>query len=213
LDRRRVLTLIGVLVGVVVVLAFGVLLVLNVKPPTNAFGAYDPAWFGFIGVLVGGLITGVVTVAGAILAGWSASWLDQAKRRDDRRLAREAFQRENLIALQQAILDWLGPVTQYGSRNGVALRAGMTAKVALTDEFVEETWDQSARLAVLIQRVLDESLRKELEDLWGLGTDVIAAKDAKEAVEAVDKMDGKANAALGHVGAVLRTYLVERPAA
>ena len=67
----------------------------------------DAAAWGFVGVVIGGVITGGVAIAAEWLRGRHESILDSSKRGDDRRLAREAFQRENLLDLQRLLAVWM----------------------------------------------------------------------------------------------------------
>ena len=64
----------------------------------------DTGQAAFIGVIVGGLITGGVTLLSQILRGRQEANLDGAKRRDDRRLALNRFQVEALIGIQDQVL-------------------------------------------------------------------------------------------------------------
>jgi hypothetical protein len=64
----------------------------------------DAAVWGFIGVVTGGLITGIVTVISERMRADKEAALDSAKRQDDRRIGSDAFQRQTLLALQEALV-------------------------------------------------------------------------------------------------------------
>ncbi len=74
----------------------------------------DGAVWGFVGVIVGGIITGLVTLGVELIRSGKETSLDSAKRQDDRQLGRDAFQREWLVALQDAI-QALWMIREHGS--------------------------------------------------------------------------------------------------
>jgi hypothetical protein len=100
----------------------------------------DAAAWGFVGVVVGGLLTGIVSIAAEWLRGKHESNLDSAKRTDDRRLAREAFQRENLLAIQERLAEWMRAETKLNIHDRATVEASGTITLAprgLSDEIFE----------------------------------------------------------------------------
>ena len=65
----------------------------------------DGAIWGFIGVVVGGLIAGTIAIVAERIRGANEASLDGARRQDDRRLGRDDSQRETLLRLQDAVND------------------------------------------------------------------------------------------------------------
>ena len=68
----------------------------------------DAAVWGFLGVVIGGLVTGAITIWAQVLRGRQEADLDSAKRTDARRAGREGFQQSNLLELQVALDQWVG---------------------------------------------------------------------------------------------------------
>jgi hypothetical protein len=63
----------------------------------------DAAVWGVIGVIVGGLITGLVSVGAEWLRGKQAADLDGIKRTDDRRIKLDDIQRATLLEATGAV--------------------------------------------------------------------------------------------------------------
>jgi hypothetical protein len=110
----------------------------------------DGAVWGFIGVIVGGIITGLVTLGVELISANKASALDSAKRQDDRRLGRDNFQRETLLDLQGAIHELM---TLLGHL--------VTHSAPVTHELNQ----QALKVGTLGSRVDDEIVRQATEEL------------------------------------------------
>ena len=78
----------------------------------------DAAIWGFIGVVVGGLITGLVSIRLETIRADKEAAFDSAKRSDDRQLGRDAFTRDTLLNLQDAFGVLLGQLVEYRTRLG-----------------------------------------------------------------------------------------------
>jgi hypothetical protein len=65
------------------------------------------AWWGFVGVVIGSVITGIVAIGGQLLRGRQDADLDGQKRTNDRQIERDRTQRDTLLELQQALGAWL----------------------------------------------------------------------------------------------------------
>lgn len=112
----------------------------------------DGAIWGFVGVIVGGIITGLVTLGVELIRSGKETSLDSAKRRDDRQLGRDAFQREWLVALQDAI-QALWMIREHGSPaelDGLLAIAKIQSRISddevrtLTETFLTENLRLSA---------------------------------------------------------------------
>ena len=116
----------------------------------------EPAVWGFIGVIVGGLITGMVTLGVELIRANKAASLDSAKRQDDRQFGRDQFQRETLLELQGAIEDLM-------------LALGQIVKGGPGSEFAR-TGLPVGRLG---SRVDDDLVRMAAENLIELGAAIV----------------------------------------
>lgn len=156
----------------------------------------DSAAWGFLGVVIGGAVTGGIAIWAQWLRGRQEADLDSAKRDDNRRLGREGFQQANLLELQVALDEWVG------------IELGRLEDT-ITGERVPDAGTRAAdaptrRLAYLTERVTDDALRQRLTLIrttaWSIGVedDLVAARS---------RLQDDARAAQEQVGALLRSYL------
>jgi hypothetical protein len=176
--------------------------------PTLSSGPMDTAIWGFVGVVVGSLITAIVTIGGELLRGRHESLLDTKKRQDDRHIESDRIQRETLLELQDRLTDWMQdrPVwnpdeSSYRKRRGTS---GIDKEM---EQFAERSVLAGRSLARLTQRVLDDDLREALLELQTLSGEAVFAKDREELKDIWFKTtfaELRVQVKLGHV---LRTYL------
>lgn len=156
----------------------------------------DSAVWGFLGVVIGSVLTGGLTLWAQWLRGRQDADLDSAKRQDDRRLGRERFQQANLLELQVALDEWVG--TELG-------RLQDTIAGERMPDFGERAADASTRrLAYLTERVTDESLRAQLTRIR---TTIWLSPNEADLATAPSQLSEAARAAQDEVGALLRSYL------
>ncbi len=166
----------------------------------------DGAIWGFVGVVVGGLITGLVTITAERMRADREVALDSAQRQDARRLARDGFQRENLLELQVKLVDWLRAMTEMYLADRDAIRSTGAVDV-VPDELSTREATTTRELMVLTDRVLDDELRARLVALRELSAPATMARTAQD-VEAANAAIVRAGSeAIDHIGRVLRTVL------
>jgi len=61
-----------------------------------------------LGVIIGSVLSIAAGAVTEIIRGNREATLDREKRRDDRRLSETTFQRQTLLDLQEALLEWAG---------------------------------------------------------------------------------------------------------
>lgn len=156
----------------------------------------DAAVWGFLGVVIGGVVTGAITIWAQLLRGRQEADLDSTKRTDARRAGREGFQQANLLELQVALDEWVG--IELGRLEDTI------AGERVPDAGVRAADAPTRRLAYLTERVTDEGLRQRLTHIrttaWSTG-------DEAELEAARTQLPTEARAAQEQVGALLRSYL------
>jgi hypothetical protein len=163
-----------------------------------------PFW-GFVGVLAGGLITGIVTIRAESIRADKVAALDSAKRQDDRQLKRDDIQRQTLLDLQEAVGAWMRVQMQIEHADVIAIReTGRFGRHG--DELGAAQLSSTQRLVYLTERVKDDALRERLNNLRTLGMP-FAPKDEAEVVAASRRLTTAGAATMEHLGSVLRTYL------
>jgi len=124
----------------------------------------EEALWGFLGALVG---------AGASIAtSWLSSRHELARQQQADSLERieraRAFQRDNLLELQQALQDAVRYSTRAQLEDEQAFRqSGEWGKVRLSDEVSEGSRATNARLMALTELVADDSVRASVKSLCG----------------------------------------------
>ncbi len=175
----------------------------------------DAAVWGVVGVIVGGLITGFVTIRAESIRADKAAKLDSAKRQDDRRIASDAFQRENLLKLQEAIEEWIDKVIDQNDRETRSVRGGGSVD-SDSSEPQAAIDDATRRMDVFAHRVRDDALRWAFWEMSGMythtraelgdrGTDDPITEELLDAQ--VDALQEKESAVTIRLGEVLRELL------
>jgi hypothetical protein len=121
----------------------------------------DGAVWGFIGVVVGGLITGLVTIFAESIRADKAAALDGAKRQDDRQIGRDAFQRQNLLDLQVALAAFGRAEGKANFADTMSLRETGGLR-QYPDDISAEMFEANRQLAFLTERVSDDDLRGKI---------------------------------------------------
>ncbi len=132
----------------------------------------DAGTAAFLGVLIGGLITGVVTIGAELIRGRREAGLDSAKRSDDRRLGRDAFQRAQLLELQEAAEQLLN------ATEAIHFHAQASGTMFGLPSALENSYDEAVlRVSKLRSRIADARTREHAEVLLGAATATLKAPD------------------------------------
>jgi hypothetical protein len=162
LPKMRTVVAAGtVLVALVVLLAFA--------PLPAATGE------GFRGVILGAVIAGAVAIGGEWLRGRNEAELDQSKRRDELRVERARFQRQNLLELQESLTAWGRAIGRAHMADLEAVRSTGRLGMLPTD-LDAEIMDAERELDYRVQRSINAVLRSVLEDLLGLHAVVLSRR-------------------------------------
>ena len=173
----------------------------------------DAAVWGLIGVVVGGLITGIVSLGAEYLRGKQDADLDGKKRQDDRRIKLDDIQRSTLLELQERYAEWKRAVGKMQSFDMMTLRkhGGLTQ---MPEDLSQELFHASRRVMYLVDRVKDDELRNGLRAVTARATEMdvrhaIVGGTITEAELDADffALVEQGNAADERLGEALRSYL------
>jgi C4-dicarboxylate-specific signal transduction histidine kinase len=160
------------------------------------------------GVLLGGLIGACATVATTYLSKRHAINLQSSADAIERQEKARAFQRDNLLACQEQV-QVVGRLTaQVLNQDVMALGSGSAwGKHMVPQQLDEDLAAGRRKLSVLIERVADDELRKELKSLTLLMDYVTAAPSLQEAERALGNAMAANQKTMELLGTVLRkTY-------
>jgi hypothetical protein len=142
------------------------------------------AVFGFIGVIIGGVVTGRFTVHAERVRADKAEAFDSARRRDERLLDRDNFQRATLLALQDVAGTLVTLAAQVHTNDSSAFaKTGKwpTGRARPAPSHL----DARLTLRKLQSRVVDEEVRGLVEAMLASDAAVSAASDPESARRAL----------------------------
>jgi len=162
------------------------------------------ALIAFAGVAVGVISTSLLTVYKERLTLRKERETRAEQRQQSRHDAREAFQRESLLALQQSVTDLIKSVYDEEDR--------MVITLAETSEWPARRWttptaqgwtDAELRLAQLQARIFDDELRRLSKQIRGAGRQAVWATTVAEGQEANEVLAGASDAFNDRVATIL----------
>jgi hypothetical protein len=147
------------------------------------------AVIGFLGVVIGGLITGFVSLFQVQHVTKREREARRALREQERKDRRDAFQRESLLALQDAVED----VRQFGFHEyerkwAIWKRDDVWEAHAVGDPLPKDWSDADARVAKLWARVFDSELESLIADFQLAAGEAIAAEDQTKAFDEANRV-------------------------
>lgn len=148
------------------------------------------AVFGFVGVVLGSLTTSVLTVYRERIAGSREAAARDRQFERDRQAARDAFQRDSVLALQAAVSDLITAAYAEMDR--------MLAVLRETGEWAARVWDTPTAVgwsAAILSletaraRVFDDELRALATKLRTVAGESVWAKDFEECKQASRQLE------------------------
>lgn len=167
----------------------------------------DAAVWGFVGALAGAVIGATASIATTVISSRNEAKLQSQADSLDRSERSRAFQRENLLAVQDALQD-LGRATGRAHHQDVmAHRAGAQwGRTPLDGELDEALGLANRRLSALVERVGDDTLRSELKAVHSQMNQATLAPSQDEADILFRESMDSYEQAMSHLGAVLRSH-------
>lgn len=163
----------------------------------------NSAIWGLLGTVVGA----IASIGAAWLAAYNSSRREHTKLEEDRAERARSFQRQTLIDLQDALHDAMRLVHRIHIEDQRHHRNGQSwGKNLIDSNLDEEMRVENRKIAILIERVADDSLRKQLKQLMQKITQVLFAESEQEASSALMQVSTTALTVLEQAGTLLRTY-------
>ena len=164
------------------------------------------AVIGLLGALVGGLVTGGVTLMRErLLAKREREARERAREREleDRR---HAFQRESLLALQEALRELANARNDdYEQRRGGTHTTGSWKRLQENELFSKELRVARARCWEFHARIFDEEARTLVAEIINRSRDVPKASSVEEAAGIIDEINRLYHRFQARFNALLRT--------
>ena len=142
----------------------------------------DSATWGFIGVLVGSLIGAAASIVTTAINNWNASRLQKNSNDFERQELARAFQRDNLLKLQDALQDSVRFASQaHFEDQKEYLKNGEWGKAMLSISIDENLLESNRKLSILTERIESNELRSEIKKFRHKVTDSLSTKSQSEA--------------------------------
>jgi hypothetical protein len=139
-----------------------------------------------LGVIIGSVLSIAAGAVTEIIRGNGEASLDREKRRDDRRLAETTFQRQTLLDVQEALLEWARLNQMHAQADRAAFKqTGVWGKNLVGPELSEREMNANRRLALLKSRIRDDGLRARIGDCQNLEFQILMAPD-RETADAIN---------------------------
>lgn len=170
-------------------------------------GQMDGAAWGFIGALAGAIVGAFTSIATTVIANRNAAALQTRADSLERKERERTFQRETLLAAQDALQDLARQTSRAHHEDLLAHRRGEPwGKSLLSDEVDECLGLANRRLFALVERIADDALRTELKEVHSKFTRTTMSGSEAEAHAHMQVSVAVFNRAMERLGAVLRTY-------
>lgn len=171
----------------------------------------NPGFAAFVGVIVGGIITGITTLGVEWLRSNGEWTTDQKKREDNRRLGLEELQRVTLLELQGAVIDMARSAAQINLHD---LRhfheTGRWERTQVGEELAEFDRVARQRANALKTRVADDEARELIEQIGQEHHAMLVATNATDADQANLRATRLTAAFMEKSGALIRaTFRVD----
>lgn len=161
----------------------------------------EAAFWGFIGTVIGAL----ASLGGTWLTNRNARTLHVEALKLERDEKQRLFQRDTLIALQDAVHDLLRLIARGHHEDTLAFReSGQWGKAFLSDEVSDGQMLARRRMLILLERVSDDALRTHVKSLNAMLTEVSFATSEKVARQRWDSAAVQGLEILEHIGKALR---------
>lgn len=162
----------------------------------------EAALWGLLGTIVGAL----ASIGTTWLSGRSAAALQREASSFERHERMRAFQRETLLALQDAFHEAMRMTARiFVEDHKIYGETGTWGRSAISAELDEASRNANRRLSILIERVANDVLRNELNDVHFQSTRIVLATSLDEAASLQTDLSNRSTAALKQLGTVLRT--------
>jgi hypothetical protein len=163
----------------------------------------DSAVWGLIGTLVGA----ATSVGTTWLASRSSYYLQSTAKELERIERANAFQRQNLLDIQEALHDALRLTTQAHMEDLRAHKDGAVWGRTMLGEPVNEGFRHAARrVAILTDRISDDILRAKVKALMSLASDVLFSRSEIDSTSRLQQCYAAGSETLESVGTALRSY-------
>jgi hypothetical protein len=165
----------------------------------------DAATWGFVGALAGTVVGASASIVTTIISGWNANRLQKNADALERTERARAFQRSNLLELQDSLQDAMRLIGRAHHEDMLAAReSGEWGKSMLSEEVNQGTLLANRNLAILTERVANDELRSNLRKLRQTMTNCLTSSSELESIGSIHSASSGFESFMEKLGIVLR---------
>jgi uncharacterized membrane protein YccC len=165
----------------------------------------DAATWGFVGALAGTVIGASASIVTTIISGWNANRLQKNADALERTERARAFQRSNLLELQDSLQDVMRLIGRAHHEDMLAAReSGEWGKSMLSEELNQGILLANRKLAILTERVANDELRSNLRELHQIMTNCLMSSSELESMGSIQRASSEFAPFMEKLGVVLR---------
>ena len=166
----------------------------------------EPVTWGFIGTLAGAIVGASASIATTYITTRNSRLLQEGAASLERSERAREFQRNNLIELQDALFSGMRLIGQCHLEDVELYRTDVNEgrSSMLSEELNQKLMMSSRKLAILTERIEDQSLRERINILRTGMTGVLMAKTEEESFSALKTASDKFEKTMENLGVVLR---------
>jgi len=166
----------------------------------------DAAVWGFVGTLLGVVVGSAASITTTTMASRNALHLQDRADSLERSERARAFQRDNLLAVQDALQDLARLTGRAHHEDFLAHReSGVWGRSPLSEEVDEGLGLANRRLTALVERVADDELRSKLKAMHSSLTRATMASSREEADARMEATVDEFTGVMARLGEVLRS--------
>ena len=167
----------------------------------------EPATWGFIGALVGTLIGASASIATTAITARNSRLLQQGASSLDRSERAREFQRNNLLELQDSLFSSMRLTGRAHLEDEEFFRKNDNegGRSMLSEELSQELMMSNRKLAILTERIADQSLRESVQILRTGMTNVLLARTEDTSFGAFQSTTEIFEKVMKDLGVVLRS--------
>lgn len=165
----------------------------------------DAATWGFVGALAGTVVGASASIVTTIISGWNANRLQECADALERTERARAFQRSNLLDLQDSLQDAMRLIGRAHHEDMLAARESSEwGKSMLSEDVDQGILLANRRLAILTERVDNDELRSNLRKLRQTMTNCLTSSSELESMGSIRRASSEFESFMEKLGVVLR---------
>lgn len=167
----------------------------------------EAAAWGFVGTVIGAIVGAATSVVTTTINSRNAYNIHSSKHDQERAERARTFQRETLLATQDAIQEMMRLMARAHIVDNAAFRETQQwGRNMLGDDLSESARLANQKMTALVERISDDALRVSLKRLHGLCNAVLSAESPAEARKFFDATGALFTEVMAELGTALRSH-------